>query len=55
MGLEGEGAGKGSWRLIIQAVAATLHLDIVKEEGSFALDNGLKEGTSALAGGRALW
>lgn len=55
VGLEGDGAGQGSWRLIIQAAAATLHLDIIKEEGSFALDNGLKEGTSALAGGRALW
>lgn len=34
--------------------AAALHLDIIEEEGGFALDNGLKEGSSALAGGRAL-
>lgn len=56
MGLEGDEAGQGSWQLIIQAAAAAaLHLDIIKEEGGFALDNGLKEGTSALAGGRTLW
>lgn len=54
MGLEEVGAGQGSWRLIIQAAAA-LHLDIIEEKCGFALDNGLKEGTSALAGGRALW
>lgn len=48
--------GVGSWRLIIEAAAAAaLHLDIIEEECGFALDNGLKEGTSAFAGGRALW
>jgi len=34
--------------------AAALHLDIVEEKCGFTLDNGLKEGASALAGGRAL-
>lgn len=54
MGWEAVGAGQGSWQLIIQAAAAR-HLDVIEEECGFALDNGLKEGTSALAGGRALW
>ena len=56
--LEGRvGGWRESGRLIIQAAAsaAALHLDIIEEECGFALDNGLKEGTSALAGGRALW
>lgn len=44
----------GGWRLVVEEAAA-LHLDIIEEEGGFALDNGLKEGTSTLAGGRALW
>lgn len=54
------GKGLGSWCLIILVAAvaeaaAALHLDIIEEERSFTLNNGLKEGTSALAGGRALW
>lgn len=54
VGWEVAGAGQGSWQLIVQAAAAH-HLDVIEEECCFALDNGLKEGTSALAGGRALW
>lgn len=44
----------GGWQMITWLPAAALHLDIIEEEGGFALDNGLKEGSSALAGGRAL-
>lgn len=51
---ESDQEGVGHSQAIAPVPAAALHLDIIEEEGGFALDNGLKEGSSALAGGGTL-
>lgn len=47
-----EGCGRG----VISScrAAAALHLDVIEEQRRDALDNGLQQRTSALAGGGAL-
>lgn len=51
-GMGQEGCGRG----VISScrAAAALHLDVIEEQRRDALDNGLQQRTSALAGGGAL-